>query len=84
VVLGFGVIEVRADPAAAIVQRSRTIGVQVAQQPMTKVVIGYSAIQQVLVSEFAEDVRLEATERNGVFTVKVDSAQLSPREPALK
>lgn len=82
VVLGFGVIEVSAEPAAAIVQRSRTLGIQVVQQPAPKVTVGYATAQQVFVPEHADDVRLEARERDGVFSVTVDSAQLSPPAPA--
>ena len=81
-IIGFGIVEVRSDPPAAIVQRSRALGVQIAQQPDTKVVVGYADRSVLLVPKQADDVRLEAREHDGVFTVKVDSAQLSPRDTA--
>lgn len=83
IVIGFGIIEIRTDPPAAIVQRGQTVGVHISQQPAAKVTVGYSTSEAVMVPATAEDVRLETTQRDGAITINVESARLSsnPAKP---
>lgn len=80
VILGFGLVEVRTDTPAATVKRTRALGLHFSNEPSAKLALGYAESSVIAVPPQAEDVRLEAREVDGIFTVKVDSAKLKPSE----